>query len=280
MNVDIELFAQGIIEKSLPANVQQWAEEVIGKTETGMTPDRISIYLWEKQKDFQEFDAREKAELGVVTAGESDFLATHEAWRGTPRIHIALEKIRGIPEDVVRGVVQHEIGHALLHGRAEFYHFRFSAPLQEAARSAGLDFPMLQELVYLLSIAIKDEEVVRLLGEAGLGFYQIRLLEYLLEDTEEEQRAWDLIRDHPALRLLGLAAFLKILLPIESLAGLGLPEYGLLREKWESAYAWLTRQEKTNLSGHVRFIIEKKRLHFEDRLEKAGLGLINQFNTV
>jgi hypothetical protein len=275
MNVDINLLAQGIIEKSFLANVQQWAKEVIGKTAPRTTPDRISIYLWEKKKDFQEFDAREKAELGIVTGRESDFLATHEAWRGTPRIHMALEKIRGIPEDVVRGVVQHEIGHALLHGRPEFYQFRFSAPLQEAARSAGLDFPMLQQLVYLLSIAIKDEEVVRLLGEAGLELYQIRLLEYLLEDTDEEQRAWDLIRDHPALRLLGLAAFLKILLPIENLAGLGLPESGPLQEKWEAAYAWLTHQEKLKLMVYVRFIINLPRLNFQDRLEQAGVGLIN-----
>jgi hypothetical protein len=57
------------------------------------------------------------------------------------------------------------------------------------------------------------------------------------------QRAWDLIRYHTALRLLGLPAFLKILLPIETLAGLGLPESGPLQEKWEAAYVWLTHQE-------------------------------------
>ena len=143
---------------------------------------------------------------------------------------------------VVQGVVQHEIGHALLHGRPEFYQFRFSNRLLEAGQSAGLDFPMIQRLVYFLSIAIKDEEVVRLLAEAGLGLAQIRLLEYLMEDTEEERRAWDLIRDHPVYRRLGLAAFLKIRLPIETLSVLGLPESGVLQERWEAAYAWLTDQ--------------------------------------
>ena len=242
MKTTIDIFPQGNIDQSFLVKARQWAGEVIEKTEPRASLNQISIYLWEREKDFQEFDAREKAELGVFSNGESDFLATHEAWRGFPRIHISMEKIQGIPEMVVRGVVQHEIGHALLHGRPEFYQFRFSNRLLEDGQSAGLDFPMIQRLVYFLSIAIKDEEVVRLLAEAGLGLAQIRLLEYLMEDTEEERQAWDLIRDHPVLRRLGLAAFLKIRLPIETLAVLDFPESGLLRDKWEAAYAWLTDQ--------------------------------------
>jgi len=144
MKAIIDLFPQGIIDQSFQVKAQKWAGEVIEITEPRAAPDLISIYLWEKEKDFQEFHAREKAELGVVTYGESDFLATHEAWRGFPRIHISLEKIQGISEEVVRGVVQHEIAHALLHGKPEFYQFRFTGRLMEAGRSAGLDFPILK----------------------------------------------------------------------------------------------------------------------------------------
>ena len=277
MKATIDLFPQGIIDQSFLVKVREWAGEVIEKTEPRAVPDRISIYLWEKEKDFQEFDAREKAELGVVTGGESDFLATHEAWRGYPRIHLALAKTQGVPGEVVRGVVQHEIAHALLHGKPEFYQFRYTDRLMEAGRSAGLDFPMIQQWVYLLSIAIKDEEVVRLLGEAGLGLYQIRVLEYLMEDTEEERRAWEHIRDHPALRRLGLAAFFKIRLSIETLAGLALPESGLLQEKWEAAYAWLTDQGEKALKAYVRKVLETPHKNFQDRLERTALGLINDF---
>ena len=144
----------------------------------------------------------------------------------------------------------------------------------EAGRSTGLDFPMVQQLVYLLSVAVKDEEVVRFLSEAGLGLYQVRLLEFLLEDTQEERRAWDLIRDHPALRLLGMAAFLKVRLPIETLTGLGLPEARFLQEKWETAYSWLTSQGNADLKGCVRTILEIPDKNFQDRLDKAVWGLI------
>jgi hypothetical protein len=277
MKATIDLFPQGIIDQPFLVKAREWAGEVIEKTEPRAASDPISIYLWEKEKDFQGFDAREKAELGVVTGGESDFLATHEAWREFPRIHISLEKIQGISEEVVRGVVQHEIAHALLHGKPEFYQFRYTDRLMEAGHSAGMDFPMIQQWVYLLSIAIKDEEVVRLLGAAGLGLYQIRVLEYLMENTEEERRAWDLIGDHPALRRLGLAAFLKIRLPIETLAGLGLPESGLLQEKWEAAYAWLSDQGEKALNANVRKVLETPHNNFQDRLERTALGLINYF---
>jgi hypothetical protein len=271
----IEPVLMGKVDESFLREVQKWTGEVIGKTEPGMAPDRISVYLWEKEKDFQEFDAQEKAELGVVTGDESNFLATHEAWRGYPRIHISLEKIRGVPEEVIRGVVQHEIGHALLHGKPEFYQFLFSELLQEAARSAGLDLPQLQQLVYLLSVALKDEEVVRLLSERGLGIYQNRLLEYLIEDTGEEQQTWELIKDLPALRKIAWAAFSKTLLPIETLAGSGDAKSSPLLDQWEKAYSWLTDRGRTDLRAYARFVIELPFINFQDRLEQAVLGLIN-----
>lgn len=239
-------------------------------------PDRISIYLWEKDEDYQEFDAREKAELGITSGGESEFLATHEAWRGFPRIHVRLERIRDLTEEVVRGLVQHEIAHALLHGRPEFYQFRFSEALRQAGRSAGLDFQMLQQLVFLLAVAVKDEDVVRFLVEAGLGFGQLRLLEYLLEDTEEERRTWELIRGHPVLRMLGLAVFLKIRLPLEALAEVDSAASAMLLEAWESAYAWLTPRDRKDLIGWSRTALETREGGFQDRLDEIVQVLIRR----
>jgi len=271
----IETILKGKVDESFLLNIKKWAGEVIGKTEPRTAPDRISFYLWEKEKDFQEFDAREKDELGVVSGDESNFLATHEAWRGYPRIHLSLEKIRGVPEEIIQGVVQHEIGHALLHGKPEFYQFLFSEPLQETAGSAGLDLPQLQQMVYLLSVALKDEEVARLLSEWGLGIYQNRLLEYLIEDTGEEQQTWELIKDLPVLRKLAWAAFSKTLLPIETLAGLGDPKSSPLIDQWEKAYSWLTNRERTDLRAYARLVIELPSKNFQDRLEQAVLGLIS-----
>jgi hypothetical protein len=271
----VETILVGQVNDSFLLKVQKWAGEVMEKAGPGMAPDRISLYLWEKEKDFQEFDIREKTELGIVTGDESNFLATHEAWRGYPRIHLSLEKIRSIPEEIIPGVVQHEIGHALLHGKAEFYRFLFSEQLQKTARSRGLDLPLLQQLVYLLSVALKDEEVVKLLNGWGLGFYQNRLLEYLLEDSEEERQIWEQIKNLPALRKMAWAVFLKTLLPIETLAESGDPEAGLLLERWEKAYPWLTVRERNDLRAYARWVIEQPGKNFQDRLEQAVLEMIS-----
>jgi hypothetical protein len=273
--VPVDLFPQGAIDPSFSAKVRLWSEAVIGAGPLQPAPDRIAIHLWEKEKDYQEFDAREKAELGITTGGESEFLATHEAWRGFPRIHISLEKIRGLADGVVQGLVQHEIAHALLHGRPEFYQFRFSEALLNAGRAAGLDFQMLQQWVYLLAVAVKDEEVVRFLAEAGLGAGQLRLLEYLLEDTEEERRTWELIRDHPALRLLGLAVLLKIRLPLVSLAEANPAETALLLQTWESAYDWLAPREQEELNGWVRTVLDIREDGFQDRLNRVAWALMD-----
>jgi hypothetical protein len=276
MKTFLEVIPCDNVDEAILAKVDLWTRRLIDPIDLSKVPSRISIFLWEKTQDFEEFNAKEKAEVGVDTGGESDFLATHEAWRGYPRIHIPLEKIKGIPEEVFQGIVLHEVGHALLHGNPEFYQFRFSIQLQEAGRRAGLDLPMLHQLVYLLSVAIKDEEVIRLLIERGAGLYQSRLLEYLLVDTEEERQTWEKIRGHSALRLLGIAAFLKTRLPIEKMAESGAPKAGLLIQKWEAAYSWLTNQERTDLRTFARFVIEIAFNNFQDRLEQAVLGLIGK----
>jgi hypothetical protein len=270
----LEVIARGHVDEVMAIKIVLWTRRLTDLVEGKNLPSRISIFLWERTLDYQEFAAREKAELGITTGGESEFLATHEAWLGYPRIHIPIENIKNIPEELAQGIVQHEVGHALLHGAPEFYQFRFSKQIQEAGSRAGFDLPRLQQLVYLLSVALKDEEVIRLLGRQGVGPFQSRLLEYLLEDTEEEHQTWDLIRHDPTLRKLALAAFLKTRLPIESLAISDVSEEKFLSEKWEAAYSWLTDQERAELKAFSRFILEQSGTDFQDRLERVVWELL------
>jgi hypothetical protein len=122
-------------------------------------------------------------------------LATHEAWRGYPRIHICHERVKGVQDPVIEGVLHHEIGHALFHGSMEFYTFKFTNKLQEMARFNGFDLNHLQQCVYFLSIAIKDWEVIQWLTKIGLGPCQKSLLEYIMNDTEEEREVWGVEQD-------------------------------------------------------------------------------------
>jgi hypothetical protein len=227
--------------------------------------------------ELQYFYQQEKQELGIATGEETDFLATHEAWRGDPRIHICQEKVRDIPDVVLQGVLHHEIGHALHHGTSEFYTFRYSAQLQEAGRLCGLDLALLQQCVYMLSVAIKDYDVVTWLTDIGLGFGQLHLLEYLISDTEDERRIWEVVCANPAQRKLALALFLKTLLPIEALVSLRVERAEIIKNQWQAAYRWLS---VTIQEGFVRFAHNTMAYRdepFQQRLENVTLKLISTF---
>jgi hypothetical protein len=211
----------------------------------------------------------------VVTGDETEFLATHDAWRGYPRIHICQERLTGIPSSVIQGVVHHEIAHALNHGTLEFYTFTFSKGLQEAARFHGLEMSHLQQCVYFLSVAVKDREVVQWLAQIGLGFGQVALLRHLLSETEEERQVWEVIRVSPPLQRVASAALLKILLPIVTLAETQEEGRQDLRKEWDEAYEWITEKEQESLLSLAHHLRNLEGRTFQERLERATFLLID-----
>jgi hypothetical protein len=276
MDTQIQMVAHEDIDEGFLTRVRLWINEVLEVAEFLSPPPLLCITVWKTMEEFQAFCKREKEELGIVTGEETDFLATHDAWRGYPRIHVCEERLTGIPSVIIQGVIHHEISHALHHGTLEFYTFRFSNRLQEAGLFCGFDLFLLQQSVYLLSVAIKDREVIQWLAKIGLGFSQQALLKHLISDTEEERRIWEVVQDSPPLRKIAFATFLKTLLPIEALVSAGIEEAQALRNQWNEAYAWLSEREQEALSLLARSIMNQERKTFQERLEQAVLRLITE----
>jgi len=88
--------------------IQTRANEVLEKTKFSSMSPHFWIIIWKFMDRFHTFFRQEKEELGVVTGEESDFLATHDAWRGYPRMHICQERLMGIPHAIVQSAV-HQI---------------------------------------------------------------------------------------------------------------------------------------------------------------------------
>ena len=88
----------------------------------------------------------------------------------------------------------------------------------------------------MLSVALKDYEVVTWLTDIGLGFGQLHLFEYMISDTEDERRIWEVVYANPAPRKLALAHFLKTLLPIEALVSLRVEGAEIIKNQWKEAY--------------------------------------------
>ena len=65
------------------------------------------------------------------------------------------------------------------------------------------------DILYLVSIAVKDYEVTRLLHEKGYVGNQVAYSKYLLEPSKEELQAWNLAQADRRARLLVLVSPLK-----------------------------------------------------------------------
>ena len=274
MSERIRIVCHEMVEEAFLTQIRSWANEVLERTSFPDSLPTLHLMVWKNMDKYQEIYRSEKDALGVVTGEETEFLATHDAWRGYPRIHICQERLKGVPNSVIQGVIHHEIAHALNHGALEFYTFTFTKRLQEAARSYGMDMPLLQQCVYFLSVAIKDREVVQWLAQIGLGFSQVALLRHLISETEEERQAWEKVRDSGPLQKIALAAFLKVLLPVETLAATHAEEAQNLRREWDEAYSWLREEERKDLLdlGHRLMNLQGKT--FQERLERATFLLI------
>jgi hypothetical protein len=276
MAAPIEIIPFEGMDDAFLERLRTWAEEVVERAAPLPGRRHILIRVWESVHDLQAFYQKEKEELGVVTGEETEFLATHEAWRGYPRVHICQERIEGIHETVVRGVLHHEIGHTILHGSPEYYTFWFTDRLQEAGRSHGLDLQGLQQLVYVLSIAVKDWDVVGWLTKERLGSGQQALLEYCMAETGEEQAAWEMVKAIPIALRMALAVFLKIILPIEAMVSAGYEGARDLMVRWEDAYGWLPEKERQRLLRLCQGIMHLESKKFQDRLEEAAHRLLSQ----
>ena len=274
MSERLQVVCSEKIEEGFLAQIRYWANEVLERTSFTKSVPPLQLMVWKNMDKYQAFSRSEKDALGVVTGEETEFLATHDAWRGYPRIHICQERLIGIPGSIIQGVIHHEIAHALNHGTLEFYTFTFSKELQEAARSHGLDMSLLQQCVYFLSVAIKDREVVQWLAQIGLGFSQVALLRHLISETEEERQVWEVVRDSGPLQKIALAAFLKVLLPVETLAETQTEEAQNLKKEWDEAYGWLREKEREDLSKLAHRLMNLEGKTFQDRLERTTCLLI------
>ena len=274
MQTQLDIYCAKDSDREFAEQIRLWAEELMDSLTGEALPERVSIRLYHLIDELRTFFQQEKKALGVISEGEEEFIATHEAWRGYPRIHLCRERIKDLCETVVRGAVQHELAHAMLHGKPEFYTFRFSRHLITEGTTVGLDMQLLQQFAYLLSIALKDVEVVRKLADIGFESGQIALIEHMIADTQAERSVWDAIQNLPPQRKMAIALFMKVLLPVQTLIHLQ-PEAGnRLRCLWENNYSWIRENERRRMLHFAAETATRSARPFQHWLEQTALNLI------
>ncbi len=125
----------------------------------------------------------------------STFSSTHSAFSGYPEISFCFEKILKRPkEEVWVGELEHEVGHAILHGEVFFYYLTPSFELIELSQLKGINRNIFNLFYYLVSISVKDFEVSRFLKENDIVENQIEMYLYHLGISDEEIVVWKTIK--------------------------------------------------------------------------------------
>ena len=206
---DLRVISVGSVPSGL---IEKLREEIEGCYRRLSAPGTVELRLIDTAEGLADLLAKEKAELGIATSGDEGFLAAHDAWRGVPRITVCVERIMGLPELLRQGIIRHEVAHTVLHGSLEYYIFRLSQDVLAKGRARGIGVPILQQLFYYVSVAVKDYEATKLLVEHGYEECQAALALHQLEVSEEDKLAWRMALWHPQARLVYLTAQLKPLL--------------------------------------------------------------------
>lgn len=187
--------------------------EIMQECYSRLSPHDVSLvdlYLFERSSSVEAFFAKERRKVGVASAPFDElFFAMHDAWRGIPRITLCLEKMEKLPRLVKMGGIHHEVGHSILHGNLRYYVLSFPPALLEIVDRFNLSFEYMTNLLYLISIAVKDYEVTRLLHEQGYVEDQVAYAKHLLKISEDDTLSWEISRGKPPAEAMCLISCLK-----------------------------------------------------------------------
>ncbi len=170
----------------------------------------VDLYFFKRSSSTEVFLTKEFKEVGVVSASFNElFFAMHDAWRGTPRIVLCLERMIKLPGLVQTGGIRHEVGHSVLHGSLSYYLLPLPPVLLDLSERFNLSLEYVTNLLYLISIAVKDYEVSRLLHDRDYVEDQLAYVKHMLSVSESDVLLWNISRGKPLAEVLCLISYLK-----------------------------------------------------------------------
>jgi hypothetical protein len=215
----------------------------------------VEIVLFENDLLWRSHMAAERRRAGVTSSDFDDaFIATHDAWTGIPRISISLDRQKALSRPVWEGALRHEAGHSILHGSLEHYIFPMPKALLDIAHEFHALTSHLTDILYLLSVTVKDMEVTKLLVSNGYVEDQAAYARFVMKPTEQDQYAWDLSSITAEARVLCLVGRLKDVAAATVLAsGSHSPPVGL--EEIKESNGYLPHEARTALLETVTKIL-------------------------
>lgn len=172
-------------------------------------PYKVEIHVVDREPNMRALLKEDKLRLGITTSGDEEFICSHDAWRGYPRVICCLEKLAKLNKLARLGAIRHEAAHSALHGSLEYYIFRIPDDCRHTAAIKGLDSPVLDQALYYVSVAVKDFEVTRFLVQHDFIGCQFTFALEWLRPSEQDKSTWKLAQTNRQAKFIYLTTLLK-----------------------------------------------------------------------
>jgi len=172
-------------------------------------PYKVEVHIVDTEITMRDFLKEEKFKLGITTSGDEEYICSHDAWRGYPRIMFCFEKLAKLNRLARLGAVRHEAAHSVLHGSLEYYIFRIPEDCRHTAMIKAIDSAVLDQALYYLSVAVKDFEATRFLVQHDYISCQFAFALEWLQASEEDRLAWNAAKANRQAKFVYQTALLK-----------------------------------------------------------------------
>jgi hypothetical protein len=225
-------------------------------------PYRVDVHVVDRESNMRALLKEDKLRLGIATGGDEEFICSHDAWRGYPRVICCLEKLAKLSKMARLGAIRHEAAHSAIHGSLEYYIFRIPEDCRHTAAIKGLDSPVLDQALYFVSVAVKDFEATRFLVQHDFIGCQFAFALEWLQPSEQDKSAWKLAQTNRQTKFIYLTALLKSALFAHPLLALprskkiSLEHQVLLARRMEEMLEYLGSAEQNRLLQVANMIVE------------------------
>lgn len=170
--LNMQMDVLGFIPREFAEFVKQVLHEFFERIK--LKPDYIEIYIYESSEYKLNNLIKDAILSGVLVVG--DYVVSHDAWFGWPRIHVDYEKCKSLDSSTLRALLTHEAAHSVLHGNIKSYLVTVDIELMNII---NVDYT---EIIYLASTVIKDLEVHEFLLRHG---FRNEVMQYYVHFSRE-----------------------------------------------------------------------------------------------
>jgi len=209
--VEINVITSGNIPWSFKRDIQNIFRDCYRRFGSRI-PYKVEIHVVDREANMRALLKEDKLRLGITTGGDDEFICSHDAWRGYPRVICSFDRLTKLNKLGRLGAIRHEAAHSALHGSLEYYIFRIPDECRHTAAIKGLEPPVLDQALYYVSVAVKDFEATRLLVQHDFIDCQFTFALGWLKPSEQDKSAWKLVQTNRQAKFIYLTTLLKPML--------------------------------------------------------------------